>query len=71
MTDDSNELEIRLEKAFMEQSPSCLSCGWSNAFFELEFEPTGKCGEYWAACMSKDADDSETHRGYYLYLNGE
>jgi len=68
--ENENLLE-RIERAFQEQEPSCLSCGWMNAFFELgEWEET-KPGEYRAHCRSKDADDSDSHRGYYVYLREE
>lgn len=64
------DLEDRLEKAWNEQEPSCLSCGWSPCFYEVRdnLDETDKEGEYHALCVSKDDDDSYSHRGYYVYL---
>lgn len=58
----------KLEKAWREQTPSCLTCGWSPEFYEVELEETGKPGEYHADCVSKDAADAWSHRGHYLYI---
>lgn len=71
VTIDENPLKTVLEKAWHTQSPSCGSCGWSNAFYEIEdtLEPTGKPGEYRAQCVSKDDENSASHRGSYVYLD--
>jgi len=66
-----------LEEAFEAQEPSCLSCGWMNAFYELGWwDFTGVVledgrKEYHTQCRSKDADDPSTHRGYFIYLRKE
>jgi len=68
-------LEEKLEQAFSEQEPSCHSCGWMNAFYELgDWAETGVVfedgsREYHTPCCSKEADDPESHRGYFVYVN--
>jgi len=63
----------KLKKAWEEQSPCCRSCGWGPLFWEIEddLEETEKPGEYHAHCVSKDDEDSWSHRGYYLYLSNK
>lgn len=64
-------LEAQLEKAFNEQEPVCQSCGWANAYYELEWTEVGIAygmREFHSQCRSKDAEDSENHRGYCIYL---
>ena len=64
----------KLERAYDKGTPSCGSCGWCPAFYELDFnlvesESTENMLCYWAPCVSKDDyEDRETHRGHYLYL---
>ena len=62
-----------LEKFWNKDVPSCMSCSWTPAFYEVELsrEPsedssTHEC--YHATCVSKDADEPSEHRGHYLYV---
>lgn len=63
----------KLREIWEKESPCCRSCGWCNAFFELEDaieieEENDVRTVYSAPCRSKDADDAYTHRGYLLYV---
>jgi hypothetical protein len=61
--------EEKLEEAFRAQQPVCASCGWGACFYELgPWCESDKTNEYWAACVSKDYEDSCSHRGVFLYL---
>ena len=57
----------QLEYQWNKDTPSCMSCGWSPCFYEVELEEESP-GIYWAACVSKDDEDSYTHRGHWLYM---
>lgn len=60
----------KLEKAWREQEPTCMSCGWCPCFYEVgTFEET-KLGEYRADCVG-EAEDAPSHRGYYVYPDKE
>ncbi len=63
----------KIEAEWNKQVPSCASCDWCNAFYEIEDrivrEPDIEGYEFYTApCRSKDADDSDMHRGYFLYV---
>lgn len=63
-----------LEDMWRKETPSCRTCGWCNAFYEIE-DAIVKEGEYdgyemyWAPCRSKDAEDTWEHKVYYLYVS--
>lgn len=52
-------LKQRIENAFNNQEPVCLSCGWVACFHELGpwYETSAK-NEYSAACVNKDYECS-------------
>lgn len=67
-----------LEKEWNDQTPTCRTCGWANAFYEisgfierLRSEDTESEECYWAPCGSKDDENPYTHKGYYLYVPKE
>lgn len=67
---------MSLEKEWNKSLPSCLTCGWCPAYYEVEpylevdlDETNEKHNCYWSPCVSKDAEDPSDHKGYYLYVD--
>lgn len=61
-----------LELAWKEQAPTCGSCGWANAFYEIEdgleqVKDTETEIVYHVPCRSEN-EDAWNHRGSRLYL---
>lgn len=55
------------------QNPSCMSCGWSPAFYEVKDSLVRDEGEDSedSICFTAPCTQDDSHRGYYLYIRKE
>ena len=63
----------RLREFWEQQTPSCRSCGWAPAFYEIEDDlekvsETADTETWECTCISKDSEDPGSHRGIRFYV---